>query len=23
MPPTAPSWTHWLQDLGRHTAAWV
>jgi len=23
MPPTAPSWTHWLQDLGSHTAAWV
>jgi len=22
-PPTAPSWTHWLQDLGSHTAAWV
>jgi len=21
--PTAPSWTHWLQDLGSHTAAWV
>ena len=23
MSPTAPSWTHWLQDLGSHTAAWV
>ena len=23
MPPTAPSWTHWLQDSGSHTAAWV
>jgi len=23
MPPTAPSWAHWLQDLGSHTAAWV
>jgi len=22
-PPTAPSWTYWLQDLGSHTAAWV
>jgi len=21
--PTAPSWTHWLQNLGSHTAAWV
>jgi len=21
--PTAPSWTHWLQDLGSPTAAWV
>jgi len=21
--PTAPSWTHWLQDLGSNTAAWV
>jgi len=20
---TAPSWTHWFQDLGSHTAAWV
>jgi len=25
MPPTAPSWMHWLglQDLGNYTAAWV
>jgi len=23
MPPTAQSWTHWLQDLGSHTAVWV
>jgi len=23
MPPTAPSWTHWLHDLQSHTAAWV
>ena len=23
MPPTSLSWTHWLQDLGSHTAAWV
>ena len=23
MPPTTPSWTHWLQGLGSHTAAWV
>jgi len=23
MPPTGPSWTHWLQDFGSHTAAWV
>jgi len=23
MSPTAPSWTHWLQDLGSHAAAWV
>ena len=22
-PPTAPSWAHWLQDLGSHTAVWV
>jgi len=22
-PRKAPSWTHWLQDLGSHTAAWV
>jgi len=22
-PPTALSWTHWLQDLGSHIAAWV
>jgi len=22
-PPTAPSWTHWLQHLWSHTAAWV
>ena len=22
-PPTASSWTHWLQDLGSHTTAWV
>jgi len=22
-PPKAPSWTHWLQDLGSHTAAWI
>ena len=22
-PPTAPSWTHWLHDLGSHRAAWV
>jgi len=22
-PTTAPSWAHWLQDLGSHTAAWV
>jgi len=21
--PTAPSWTHWLQDLESHTAAWL
>jgi len=21
--PTTPSWTHWLQDLRSHTAAWV
>ena len=21
--PTVPSWTHWLQDLGSHTAAWI
>jgi len=21
--PTAPSWTHWLQDLGSHRTAWV
>jgi len=21
--PTAPSWTHWWQHLGSHTAAWV
>jgi len=21
--PTAPSWTHWVQDLGNHTAALV
>jgi len=21
-PPTVPSWTHWLQDLGSHTAAY-
>jgi len=21
--PTAPSWAHWLQDSGSHTAAWV
>jgi len=24
VPPTAPSWTHWLQDLGSHTVAvWI
>jgi len=23
MPPTVPSWTHWLQDLRSHTATWV
>jgi len=23
MPPKAPSWTHWLWDLGSHAAAWV
>jgi len=23
MLPTAPSWTHWLQDLGSNIAAWV
>jgi len=23
MPPKAPCWTHWLQNLGSHTAAWV
>ena len=22
-PPNSPSWMHWLQDLGSHTAAWV
>jgi len=22
-PPNSPSWTHWLQDLESHTAAWV
>jgi len=22
-PPKAPSWTHWLQDLGSHTATWI
>ena len=22
-PPNSPSWAHWLQDLGSHTAAWV
>jgi len=22
-PPTAPSWAHWLQNLGSHTVAWV
>ena len=22
-PPTAPSWTYWLQNLGSHTSAWV
>ena len=21
--PNSPSWMHWLQDLGSHTAAWV
>jgi len=23
MPPTAPSWTYWLQELGSHTVVWV
>jgi len=23
MPPNSPSWTHWLQDIGSHAAAWV
>jgi len=25
VPPTAPSWTHWLQELGSHTvvSVWV
>jgi len=23
MPPKAPSWTQWLQDLGSRTAAWI
>ena len=23
IPPTAPSWTHWLQDLRSHAIAWV